>query len=100
FLGTVADRNHEVPWLPLQPVDAARGAAGPRDVVFTQRLDCVRIHAIGGARPGALGVESSSALTVEQGLGHLAPGRIAGTEEEDAEPRVMRAVSAPERTPP
>src|SRR5437867_7546325 len=49
FLGTVAHRDNEVPRLPLQPVDAARGTAGPRDVVFAQRLDRVRIHPIGGA---------------------------------------------------
>src|SRR2546426_757350 len=33
LLGAVAHRDHEVPRLPLQPVDTARGTAGPRDVV-------------------------------------------------------------------
>src|SRR6266480_2272946 len=49
LLRAVAHRDHEVPGLPFQPVDAAWGPASPRGVVFTQRLDRVRIHPIGGA---------------------------------------------------
>jgi len=43
------------------------------------------MHAIGGARAGALGVKSLSALPAEQGLGHLAAGGIAGAEKQNGE---------------
>src|SRR5438445_578659 len=49
FLGSIAHRDHEVPRLALQPVDAAGSVPGPGDVVVAQRLDRVKIHAIGGA---------------------------------------------------
>src|SRR2546426_4660394 len=50
-----------------------RSTLFPYTTLFRSRLDRVRIHPIGGSGAGALGLESPSALPVEQGLGHLAP---------------------------
>src|SRR5437764_15308796 len=72
LLRPVTHGDHKVPGLPLQPVDAAGGVAGPWDAILTQRLDCVRIHALPRMRASALGVESSPGLRVEHRLRHLA----------------------------
>ena len=74
----VADGDHEVPRLPIQPGEAARRVAMPFDPALPESLDGVGIHASGGAGPGALGAKPPPALLVQDSLGYLASSRVAG----------------------
>src|SRR5207237_2826736 len=87
---------HEIPRFVHDRVDTLR-SSGPVDSVLLKGSDGVRVN--GGPRlhAGAPGLEPPGPFLDEQGLGDLAPRRVAGTEKEQAQwcTRGMIAIAFP-----
>ena len=64
FLRSIAHGDHKIPRLTLEPVDAARRMAGPRNAAFAQGLDRVGIDLRGRSRAGARRLEPPLCLPI------------------------------------
>ena len=81
LLRAITDRDDTIPVLALEAIEAAWGMPSVWNVEFLERLERQRIHARGWMRAGTLGDDAPLPSRVEDSLGHLAAGRIAGANE-------------------
>ena len=79
----VANRDHIVERLANERQHRLAERAGPVDADLAQDRLCFRVHR-SGLGSGRERLKVGAAELLEQGLGHLASGRVAGAYEEDA----------------
>lgn len=83
FLCVIANREHVIEAPVTKLIDAFRSMAGQVDSDFLHNGDGFRPDA-GGLCAGAFYVEAVAGIVPEQPFSHLASGRIAGTEYQNA----------------
>jgi hypothetical protein len=93
--GSVAHRDHEVPALSLQTLEAPWLVPGPEEPMPLHRLDGESVHPGGRLRARTLGREAAASLAIQNGLRHLTAGAVAGAEEEDS--KWHRRINLPRR---